>query len=335
MTNEVTDNLTKEKIQQLLAAAGHEPHQDAEQNTETPEHNWHQPHYFSRDQLKIIQHFAESVAVATSLKFAELYHSDFEVTAASTSLHFASELLSPPTDNKQCDFYLPFGTGQTPAPETQTDIPENIRPCGVIAIPHETAIIWTTELLGDAKSEQDSTRNLSQLEESLLSDIAPLLVGAFSDSCDTQDFHPADNVVVRQFPLELVKSEELCKIALDIKKADSENTSKPYLLINCNKLEPVTGIATQAADEIPPEDISKAIIRHLQQMNLSVTAQLGTAYLTFEELVGLGAEDILLLDKKVDGPVELLVEGRELLHGRPAKSAGKYAIAITKNKSDN
>ena len=173
------------------------------------------------------------------------------------------------------------------------------------------------------------------MEESLLSDIASPLVEAFSDSCDKQDFHPTDNVVVRRFPLELEKSEELCKIALDIKKADSENTSKPYFLIRCNKLEPVTGITAQAADEILAEDISKAIIKHLQQMNLSVTAQLGTAYLTFEELVGLGADDILLLDKKVDEPVELLVEGLELLRGRPAKSAGKYAIAITKTKSDN
>jgi len=335
MTNEVADNLTKEKIQQLLAAVGHEPHQDAEQNTEAPEHNWRQPHYFSGDQLKIIQYFAERVAAATSCKFGELYHSDFEVTAASTSLHFASELLNPPADNKQPDFYLTFGTSQNPVPETQTDIPENIRPCGAIAIPHETAIIWTTELLGDAKSEEDSTRDLSQLEESLLSDIASLLVKAFSDSCDKQDFHQLNNVVVNQFPLEMEKSEELCKIDLDIKKADSENTSKPYFLIRCNKLEPVIGTTAQAADEISTEDISKAITRHLQQMNLSVTAQLGTAYLTFEELVGLGTDDILLLDKKVNEPVELLVEGLELLYGRPAKSAGKYAIAITKTKSDN
>ncbi len=45
--------------------------------------------------------------------------------------------------------------------------------------------------------------------------------------------------------------------------------------------------------------------------------------------MSLGVGDILLLDKKTDEPVELVVEDRVLFRGRPARSGGKYAVVIT------
>ena len=40
-------------------------------------------------------------------------------------------------------------------------------------------------------------------------------------------------------------------------------------------------------------------------------------------------DDILLLDKRVDQQTELIVGGRTVYYGYPAKSAGKYAVTIT------
>jgi len=39
--------------------------------------------------------------------------------------------------------------------------------------------------------------------------------------------------------------------------------------------------------------------------------------------------DILLLDKKVNESIELVVSGQIAFRGRPAKSAGKHAVVIT------
>jgi flagellar motor switch protein FliM len=50
---------------------------------------------------------------------------------------------------------------------------------------------------------------------------------------------------------------------------------------------------------------------------------------TVEDALNLSPGDILVLDKKIDEPAHLLVNGKPIFHGRCAKSAGNYAIAIT------
>ena len=70
-------------------------------------------------------------------------------------------------------------------------------------------------------------------------------------------------------------------------------------------------------------------------MTLSVTARLRSATITFSEMMNLGANDILILDTHAGHPINLLVEELQLLKGLPAKSAGKYAVAITDNSFNN
>ena len=91
----------------------------------------------------------------------------------------------------------------------------------------------------------------------------------------------------------------------------------------------MAGKTVRDSGEFSAEDISKLILEHLQEMPVLITGQLASAVLSFEELMNLQADDILLLDKRVDQPVELIVDGRTVYYGRPAKSAGKYAVTIT------
>jgi flagellar motor switch/type III secretory pathway protein FliN len=169
------------------------------------------------------------------------------------------------------------------------------------------------------------------LEESLLLDIASDIIEALSVSSRSYEFQPAQAIVRGQLPLELRVTEELCKITFAFEKADSENPDKfgeAHLLILCDTLEPVLGKAAQVADGFSAEDVSKAILDHLQQIYVSVTALLSSTVLTFEQIANLQVDDILLLDKRIDEPIELTVEGLTILHGQPAKLAGKYAVVI-------
>ena len=52
MSSRVTNNLSREKLQQLLAAVGIESQEDTKQNIEAFDYNWNQPHYFGREQSK-------------------------------------------------------------------------------------------------------------------------------------------------------------------------------------------------------------------------------------------------------------------------------------------
>ena len=349
MNMAVTDSLSREQVRQLLAAVGSAPSDDSAE-IESTEYDWRRPHYFSREELVRLDDFTKNLAAAVAEKFTQFYHSDFDVTMVSTTQHFAGELLDQICGGEQNNYYVALG----PRGESVTG------GCGFIAIPEQTAFAWVTYLLGEADAEASSQspskkdsadsgevrragagragsqKSLSQLEESLLLDIAAAIVAALS-VCHSDGFEPATTIVRGEPPLELQQFEELCKIVFAVRKAGSENGSEAYLVIRCGELARqwrVTGKAANPAGKSSAEQISQAITEHLQQMPVSVTAQLACTYLTFQELAAIRPCDILLLDKAVDESVELIVQGRTLFQGRPAKSAGQYAVVITESLSN-
>jgi len=320
MSSRATNKLSREKINRLLAAVGSKPAEDTTQVNAT-EYNWRQPHYFDRNQLDKLDDFTKNLAIVMAEKFTEFCQSKLDVTVVSTTQHFAAELLDQASETGQNDYYLAFGTDRE-------------HPCGLIIIPAKTAFIWATKLLGDTESKEDSKADLSRLEESLLLDIASVIVKVFSGVYGESDFQPAQSIVKRLWPLELKGTEELCKITLAVKESQRDSSSEAHIIILCSTLEPVVGKAEQAVGRFSAEDVSKAILGRLQQMSVSITARLASTAFSLEEIMSLEVDDILLLDKGIDEPVELIVNGRTVLHGRPAKSAGKYAVVITEHSGD-
>lgn len=323
MTNADDYKLTGEKIKQLLAAVGVESIEDARQNVEAFEYDWRQPRYFSREQLTKLNHFAQNVSTAASARFTQSFQSDFHVTTDSTSQNFAGEFIQQDSDNENPDFFLLFGAAPNQASA-------DAQPCGLVGIPYKTALVWTTQSLGQANADEDTARSLSQLESSLLLDAAAIFVEALSNSCDDQSFHVIGNIVPGRFPLDVEDTKELCKITFNTNKADSQDDpAKAFLLMPCEKIGPAAKIVKQTVETLSPEDASKAIAGYLHQMPILVTTQLGSASIAFGELINLDVNDVLVLDMKVSETVKLIVDGMELFHGRPAKSEGKYAVAIT------
>lgn len=315
MSNGVTNSMSREKIQQLLKAVGSEPAEDTTQ-IEATEYNWHEPHYFNSGQLVTLSSFTEAAAGAIAQKFSRFCRSEYNVTVASIAQLYVHEFLGTLSDSEQKDYYIPFGV----------DLEQM---CGHVFIPEQAAHNWARQLLGDSESEKEPDGDLSQLEESLLLDLVSALLEAFSGYDESINLHSAKSIVKGQCPLEIEGTEELCKISFDVKKADSENSSEIYFLILCSKLGPVAGKAEQDSAEFSAEDVSKTILGQLHEMPVLITGQLASTVLTFEEIMDLQADDILVLDKRIDQPAELIVGDRTFYYGCPAKSAGKYAVTIT------
>jgi len=124
-------------------------------------------------------------------------------------------------------------------------------------------------------------------------------------------------------------TEELCKITFGVEKTGSENGSEVHLLIFCDKLAAALEETAQTNSQVSPKDISNVILDHLQKMPLCVTGQLASTHLLFEQIISLVPDDILLLDKKIDESIDLIIQDRTVFRGWPAKSAGNYAVAIT------
>lgn len=315
MSNSIKNNLTKPKIQQLLAAVGTAPTED-NSHIEAEEHNWSVPHYFNNKQLAKLSEFTEQLAKAIAEKFVDSCRSQFEVTIASITQSFADEFVKKSTNEEQSVFYLVFGSNQN-------------NQFGLLGIPEQAAVSWSKLLLGDTEAEENADRKLSELEKSLLLDLASAVIKAFSNLYTTCDLQPAGSIEYERFPLEFQGTEELCQISLNIKKTDTENNTTAYFLIPCSKLESVVGKTTKSKSETSPKDISKVILEHLEKTRIGVTVQLASVELSFEQMMDLQANDIVLLDKNVNEPLELVVEGRTVCYGWPAQSAGKYAVTIS------
>ncbi len=321
MSSRKISNLSRQRMNQLLSAVGSGPADDTAQMDFT-EYDWNDPHYFNDEQLVKLNGFAQRAARAMVTRFSDFCRTRYDVKITSITQHFAGEYLKKALEIEQQDFFVLFGT----APE---------RSCGFIGIPDKTAGDWARQLLGDSEPQDDSGRELSTLEESLLMDLTSALIEAFSESEAGFNFSLTGNLKKGMLPLDLKPTDEICRISFDVGKADSEEGSTAYLMIPCGELAPVTGKVVRVHDGFSANDITSAILEHLQEMTVSVTSQLDTAVLTFEEVMNLRVNDMLLLDRNVDEPVDLVLQGRPIFSGRPAKSGGKYAVVIADMSNGN
>lgn len=343
MSEMPANTLTREKIQQLLRTIGSGPagrkdsQGEPDADAKPVEYDWRQPHYFNDEQLEKLNRFASRCALSVGSKFSSLCQGSLEATIDSTGQHFASHFLdsgagvqAQPAGN----YYLAFSSlaNRSSGGERRATSDQQAA-CGFVSIPAQTAAMWTRLLLGESEGEENSDRVLTKLEESLLLDVALLIVESLDGACPPQasfGFKPASETLTNHLPLELKGAEQFYKITLSIKQAGSENKSEAHILVLCDGIAPVVSEPGRSAGRASPEENSDAMLGHIQKISVSVTAKLAGAGLTLEQIIGLNAGDILLLDKKVDEPAELVIEGRTLFSVLPAKSGGNYAVVIEK-----
>ncbi len=169
-------------------------------------------------------------------------------------------------------------------------------------------------------------RSLSRLEESFLADIAAGLIAAFSRVYGS-DLKPAREA--ERSLIALQGSDELLEIVFEAGKADSqEPAATAAFLVCCDKLEPVAGKTTSGHEKLSESQLRSVLLEHIHQVPMSVRVELGTAMLAFKDVINLQADDIVILNKKVSDPVNVLVEDRVLFRGYPAQSGGKQAVFI-------
>jgi len=313
MSNESAENLNRKKIAQLLTTIGSQPENDDSQ-IEATEYNWHQPHCFNTDQLKKLNDFCKKVAVIATIKLNSLCQSDLTITIESTTLHFAEELFGQKSEADQ-NYYMAFNNKQGQS-------------YGLISMPTKTSITWTTQLLGEPESKQDDNIPLSLLEESLLSDVNFIIIESVSNSHDSLNLEPVKIIIQGQAPFYIEGTEELCKMTFGFQEGESDK-NEFSVVMPCSNLESIAEKSEQTVETFSNNDILKAITECLHKMSVNVTAQLSSTVLTFEEIMGLQTGDIVLLDRKINEPINVIAENQIIFHGQPAKSAGKYSVVIT------
>jgi len=316
MTQTSVPDLSRAKIRQLLAAVG-SLRADDHATPEVAPYNWRDPHYFNEDQLNRLATVVSQVAALMPETFTHFYSREFHVVPTVVTQHFAADVYEL-ADFEQCRS-LTFGK-------------DNEEACGFLALSAETALKWVTRLLGDSEGENDPHRVLSALEESLLYDLAAGIVENFvSPLRSRHDLHPNKQVVPGQPSIQFERAEEICQIIFEIKETDSDQADRARFVLPCRMFAPLVGKRVQENARVAPEDMSRILTEHLHRMPVTVTATLSSTRLRFAEIVDLHSDDVLLLGKAIDEPIELMIDNRTVFRGRPAQSDGHYAVYLTES----
>ena len=311
------NNLNSPKMQRLIAAAGVETEEDAGKNIDALEHNWNCPQCFDKKQLDELNLAISDGMEDIEKRFSNFFHSDFQITASSSVQHFANSIVERNSNSEQVNYFLGFG-------DKETEV------CGFIEIPINTAINLLEKLLGESEGEDVDNKSdrLSELEESLLIDVASVMVHVITCIDEKISLIPANEVIFKELPMEFEGLEELFEIPLEIKGAESEDTFEAKAIILCNSLAAIINTETES-QELSAEEISNAILEHLQETNVEVTTKFASVQLTLDEVMDLKAGDIMLLDKKVDEPVEIMLDNKSVFKAQCASDNGEYALVIT------
>jgi flagellar motor switch/type III secretory pathway protein FliN len=299
-------------------------------------YDWRDPHYFTDDQRHQLTQLLGQVAARLAEIFVRFGRSAFEVQLQALTQHFAGDLVrrlekrghSPFSPGTAADdpasgekgegplFSLPFGSEKEP-------------PCGVVSIARQTACVWTTWLLGDAEAGREAGRVLSALEESLLSDLLAAVLDAFGALWrPAHPLRPAGPVAKDSPQPPFEPTEEVCRIVYGINKAQAGESSEVVFLLPCRRVAALVGKPVATPAKVPPQELSRALMEHLQDVPVTITAVLASTTMTFQEVLDLAPGDILLLDKPVAEPAELILDGRAAFRGRPARRNGHQAVVI-------
>jgi len=300
----------------LLAAVGSDHAADV-MPTEAAKYDWHSPHYFNEDQYNRLAAVMSQVAAAIGAGFSRFFNKELAVAPASIAQHFAGPLRDLGVAEGR--YYLMIAAGKD-------------KVCGFLSLTTETALRWVKRLLGDAGSDTNPNQALSALEESLLTDLLSAVTETFlSPLRGNQELRAGDRLIKDEPAVRFEQAQEICMIVFAVTDGESSGKDELLFLLPCSMLAPLVGKARQAVQQTSPEELSRTLTEHVQQMPISITARLASTTLSFEELLELHRDDILLLDKSLDEPIELLVADRLVFREHPARSNGRRVVVITQS----
>lgn len=316
MTNPLEDkNLTRDKLRQLIASVReHVPQEQL--RPDAAEYDWQRPHRFSLDQLAALDLFGKKLTDQIAKTFNTLCQGDFDVTITSVTQDFVCTIAGAVSTEQPEHYFLPFTTADN-------------NQCGFVSISPETAPVLVGHVLRDSDIGARDDKKLSELEESIVTDITISIVDALAAAFKENDgpvIQTSSQIVKGKWPLELNEFNDLTGIPLTVNHPDG--TAELTFIILSDILEPILGTKIKPDQQYSAQEIRKMILQSMYDAPIEVTAQLSSASMCLGDVMNLCVGDILLLERKADEPIEVLLNNRPSLRAYPAASFGKYAVVM-------
>jgi flagellar motor switch protein FliN/FliY len=94
-------------------------------------------------------------------------------------------------------------------------------------------------------------------------------------------------------------------------------------------LETANQVSETSMPTMPKEENSLNNIKRLLDIELDIVVRFGTTTMSLSEIIKIGNGSVIELDRTIDEPVELMVNGYTLARGQVVVINGYYGVKVT------
>ena len=285
--------------------------------------DWTRPHRFGREARGRLKALGAAAAGHIARQLTTLFRKEVQILATDCGEHYAAGLTSR-FSAQDGPFVLPI-----------TDAAH--KPCGLALVDRPMAFGWVDRLLGGGATSaaDDQARTLAMLEATLLADIVGVMAAGFAvaaQACGGPALKAGETVATDAAGLLGPGNDILCGFDFEATLGDAKGAFSIYLLADA--LETVAEPEARKKKKRSPDDVRKDLIAHLEQTPIRVSVRIGEATIPLGDAMVLEPGDVLVLNRKADEPVELMVHNRVAIHGFPVQCEGLYALKISERRGE-
>jgi flagellar motor switch protein FliM len=300
-------------------------------NTNPVRYDFERPNRLSKDQIKRIEYLHTPFAKRLSVSLAGLVRDYVEVGVSQVIETHWSELIE--TIPKPCAV-LAFAA-------------EPFDGSGIISVDPKLAFGFVDRLFGGRGEAVDMQRELTLIEQSIVGMLGDavlkevefawrsvvILTVTPTGFASSPDFMRDSGVAATRFTSspDFTKgsgiNESVIVVRLEVRTNSLQGDiviGYPYLMF-----EPAIRAFVKPSVEKRKGPDRDRISGILNSVTLRLSARLAPSMISMRHLVGLAVGDVLLLDNRVSDDVEILVEDKATLAGRPGEEGGRLAIKVT------
>ncbi|NLK41987.1 MAG: FliM/FliN family flagellar motor switch protein [Planctomycetes bacterium] len=283
--------------------------------------DWHVPHRLNRTSREELMLFSVKLAGHLEKCLHTLSGMPFEVRAEGVYERYADQLHAHVVQKQPQTYYLPV---------TQS----NKGHAGFISLPFETAALLVGCMLRDPDSQIGQNGQMTSLAESILQDAASSLAEALAAGFEEYGCTPiqkSTQIIYRDWPVVFHDVDDVCEFRFEAVSGQAKLTISLTVLDEViADIARIEGPFKRAEDK---KGDPEQVVRQMHEAPLRVTALLSSALMTLKDILALEEGDVVILDRKITEPVDILVNERPCFCGWPARHGKRLALLIAGEKN--
>ena len=317
--NEQQKGISRQRLMQMLSRRRTDAEATSAEAANAPLYDWRRPHHYEPTAWLMMKNLGKKLAAYIEKSLSLVSMDEPKVTFESIVQEFANALADNALRQEKPQYFMPLQAAAK-------------SPDGFLNFQVEAAGVLVAQTLRDTDSPVAAGGQLSTLEESILQDTAMVIADAVILAMQEHGgiaVRHSDRIVKGDWPLSARQFEDLCGFRFSL--AYPKQTVEITLLFVAEAIDSAVGIH-RTFRTLNAAELSRQIVRQLYDVPVEIVSQLCVSSIRMEDLMRLEKGDVLNLNKKIDEPINVLLNDRICFQAWPVQCEAKQALRIAANK---